>query len=170
MNTIVILTGPYGSNFKKFIKLLTKSNEVCKLNDLDGENTLWSDPTKIRTFDWSKYRYYVTSISCPTPDDEIPKYFKFINEFQKLDFRIVVAITSGKKDVLERRQKKAFFRPTTDEFRAEIVKLADYGPIYINEELLDLYEDDYTQFLQNYFKIPLIFVKPPEPIVPTIIH
>ncbi len=167
MNTIVILTGPYGADIKFFNKLLTQHADVCDLSKQSPQiEEMWGSPNTIPQFDWTQSRYYVTAVTCPTPSDDIPKYFKFINELQKLDFRVVVAIVGQHQSSLTKKQKKQFGRKSTDEFIAEINNLAAFGPIYVSEVLATAYKDDYLRFLQNYLKIPLL-LEPTDPEVTT---
>ena len=163
MKTLVLLTGPLGTNFKKINSILTEDSKVCDLSSNSEYNALWDNPTaNIKKFNWEQSNYYVAAISCPTINDQLPAYFKFLNEFQKMDFRIVVAIV-GTADVKRttKYQKKMLGRDANLEFYASIEKLNNFCPIYISGDLLSMYKDEYCKFLQNYLKVPLVLATVP---------
>ena len=157
MKTIVIVTGPLGSDLEFFNTELTTSREVCNLTKFTEITDLWDNPAKfVPLFDWNQSKYYITSVGCPNAIGDIPKYFKFINEFQKMDFRVAIAIVGDYKVLRKALKRKKLEQDSLSQFQAEISKLTPVGPLFVSRELAEVYGKDYLQFLQNYLKIPVL--------------
>ena len=73
--TLLIITGPQGSGNHLFSKIFSYHKDVFGWNALyknkwvghDKEvfQPYWLQPKKLKDFDWTQSKYFVTSISCP---------------------------------------------------------------------------------------------------------
>ena len=164
--TLLIITGPQGSGNHLFSKIFSYHKDVYGWNALyknkwvghDKEvfQPYWLQPKKLKDFDWTQSKYFVTSISCPfilIKDFTIPKYKKFINEAKKYA-NVKVAVIGRDRNILKHQQLRVRRgKYTTPTFLKNIKYIKD--PFYLSQELFFLYGTDYLKSISKQLDFPI---------------
>lgn len=170
--TMLVVTGPQGSGNHLFSKVLALHPDVMGWKDLlkhywighDNEPfaRLWHSPSMIGNQVWDK-KHYVTSISCPYIYDGkrcIPDYHWVIDEFEKVGFRVKVAVIGRDQNILHNQQERVRGESTLHHFTEQMESLARYHPTFMSTELLYLYRNHYLQALSKELGFPIDYNNP----------
>ena len=163
--TLLIVTGPQGSGNHLFSKILSKHKDVYgwKMNMYwEGHheepfNYYWNFPLELKNFAWKKYKYIFTSISCPYFKNgvmQVPNYHNFITNAMQFA-NIKIAIIGRDQNILKYQQSRVRGQKTTDIFKDNLDYLMRYNPIFISQELYQLYGNDYLQSISSYLEFPI---------------
>jgi hypothetical protein len=170
---LLVLTGPQGSGnhmWSKIFALYPKAfgwgallDEYWIGHDQEPFAEYWTDPTKLKDFDWSGYDYFVTSISVPymlNGEPTIPKFKEFIHAIEELDIKIEFAILGRDQTIVKMQETRVRGEPTADLAVNEFYKLSGRMPHFLSYELLHLYGRLYLQQLNTILKFPVAHVDP----------
>ena len=168
MKKILILTGPQGSGNHMWSKIFALYPRVFGWQALLDEYWIghdqepfaeyWTDPAKLKDFDWSQSEYYVTSVSCPymnNGEPTIPKYQEFISELKRLGHEVELVIIGRDQNVVRMQEERVRGSATVDQAIAEFKHLTGQMPNFLSYELLHLYRQDYLLQLNNILKFPV---------------
>ena len=163
---LLIITGPQGSGNHLFSKILSVHPDVYgwqmksywEGHHEEPFSNYWSDPNLLNQFDWTRYKYYFTSISCPFFKDKtphVPNYKKFITEAEKYA-DVKVAIIGRDPTILKYQQERVRGSSTLQFFNKELEYLLTLNPIFISQELYQLYGNCYLQGLSKQLEFPIL--------------
>jgi hypothetical protein len=167
----LIITGPQGSGNHLFSKIFALDEQVYGWQDLLDEYWIyhfyepfaehWNNPELLKTFDWSKRDYYVSSISCPYAKKgnpiipAIPDYKKFIEQLENLDIEVKVAVIGRDRNILESQQTRVRNRFSLPDFEKELEYLDSKTSMYLSTELLYLYKNKYIKNIGQLLNFPV---------------
>lgn len=170
MKKMLILTGPQGSGNHLFSKLFSEHPDVygweaLKTKYWEGHDQepfaeCWQSPAKLFDFDWSQKEYYVTSISCPYRyhgEDAWPNYKGFLQILRHLEIVPKIGIIGRDQNILKFQEERLRGRQTYDDFLLEVPNLVKQGGVFLSQELLYLYKDDYVRQLEHTLNFPIKF-------------
>lgn len=168
MATMLILTGPQGSGNHLFSKVFAQHPDVYGWHDLNKTYWIghdqepfakyWYNPELLKSFDWSQSEYYVTSISCPYvhySETVEPDYKTFIKELQNLGIRVKIAVIGRDQTILEYQQTRVRGQVSLPKFMNNLESLMHFSPVFISQELLYLYKDEYVNSLSQQLDFPI---------------
>jgi hypothetical protein len=168
MKQFLIVTGPQGSGNHLFSKIFALHNDVYGWNELLDTYWIahmdepfaehWINPELLKSFDWSQSDYYVTSISCPYHNVDIPtipNYKVFIENLQELGMQVKVAIIGRDQNILKSQQQRVRNRVSLNDFMNQLDYLNTFDPIYLSQELLYLYKEHYISNIAKLLDFPL---------------
>ena len=167
---MLILTGPQGSGNHLFSKLFAEHPDVygweaLKTKYWEGHDQepfaeCWQSPIKLFDFDWSQKEYYVTSISYPYRYYGVnawPNYKEFLQILRHLEINPKIGIIGRDQNILKFQEERLRGQQTYNEFLREVPKLVEQGGIFLSQELLYLYKEDYARQLENTLNFPIKF-------------
>jgi hypothetical protein len=161
---LLMLTGPQGSGNHLFSKILSKHPLVSgwrmqsywEGHHEEPFNDYWENPSKLENYVWDK-PYYFTSISCPYVKNkqmQIPKYKEFIETASKyVDVQTV--IIGRDKNILNTQQARVRKQATVDIALTNFEYLYKLNPIFISQELYQLYGNSYLQCISKQLDFPI---------------
>lgn len=168
MKTMLIITGPQGSGNHLFSKIFALHPDVYGWDELldtywiahkdEPFADYWNDPELLKSFDWSNSDYYVTSISCPYHNVDvptIPNYQQFIDTLQELGIQVKIAIIGRDQTILESQQQRIRNRVSLPDFLAQLDYLNSCNPVYLSQELLYLYKQHYIKNIAGLLDFPV---------------
>lgn len=168
MKTMLIVTGPQGSGNHLFSKIFALDDKVYGWNQLLDTYWIahkdepfaehWNNPELLKSFDWDQSDYYVTSISCPYHDVDIPtipNYQEFIATLQELNIEVKVAIIGRDQNILKSQQQRVRNRVSLNDFLIQLDYLSTLDPIYLSQELLYLYKEHYVTNISKLLDFPM---------------
>lgn len=161
---MLIITGPQGSGNHLFSKIFSKHPDVYgwKMKSFwEGHHQepfsdYWMNPKLLETFVWN-HKFYFTSISCPffkNKKSQVPNYKEFISEAQQY-CNVQVAIIGRDKNILELQQNRVRKTHTTTYAISEFKSLQEHNPVFISQELYQLYGNMYLQSLSKLLNFPI---------------
>lgn len=117
----------------------------------------WQNPKELNQFDWTTHKYYFTSISCPyfkNKMPQVPLYNNFITEAKKYaDVKIV--IIGRDPTILKYQQTRVRGSCTLHVFKDNIKILLQHNPIFVSQELYQLYGNLYLEVLSKQLDFPI---------------
>lgn len=120
-------------------------------------NNYWQYPEALDQFDWTSHKYYFTSISCPYFKNKmphVPNYHKFITESSKYaDVKIV--IIGRDPTILKYQQERVRGASTLKFFQQSLEYLLNYDPVFVSQELYQLYGNYYLQGISKQLEFPI---------------
>lgn len=168
MKTMLIVTGPQGSGNHLFSKIFALHKDVYGWDELLSTYWIahkdepfaehWNNPELLKTFDWNQSDNYVTSISCPYHNVDvptIPNYQQFIDTLQDLNIQVKVAIIGRDQNILKSQQQRVRNRHSLPDFLTQLDYLNTFNPIYLSQELLYLYKEHYVANIAKLLDFPL---------------
>jgi len=168
MKTMLIVTGPQGSGNHLFSKIFALNNKVYGWNQLLDTFWIahkdepfaehWNNPELLKSFDWMQSDYYVTSISCPYHNIDIPtipNYQQFIATLQELNIKVKLAIIGRDQNILKSQQQRVRNRVSLNDFIEQLDYLNTLDPIYLSQELLYLYKEHYVNNIAKLLDFPM---------------
>jgi len=173
MKKLLVLTGPQGSGnhmWSKIFALYPRAfgwrallDEYWIGHDQEPFAEYWTDPTKLKDFDWSGYDYFVTSISVPYMNNgeaTIPKFKEFIRAVEELGITIEFAIIGRDQNIVRMQETRVRGGPTVDTAIKELKNLSGRMPHFLSYELLHLYRGDYLIQLNSILNFPVAYDDP----------
>ena len=173
MKKLLVLTGPQGSGnhmWSKIFALYPKAlgwrallDEYWIGHDQEPFAEYWTDPIKLKDFDWSGYDYFVTSISVPYMNNgeaTIPKFKEFIRAIEELGITIEFAIIGRDQNIVRMQETRVRGGPTVDTAIKELKNLSGRMPHFLSYELLHLYRGDYLIQLNSILNFPVAYDDP----------
>ena len=162
---LLIITGPQGSGNHLFSKILSKHPEVYgwqmksywEGHHEEPFSNYWRYPELLDQFQWQKHKFIFTSISCPYIKDKvphIPNYKKFITEAKKFA-DVKVAIIGRDANILKHQQERVRGKSTIKYFMEGLETLLEYNPVFVSQELYQLYGNYYLQGLSKQLDFPI---------------
>ena len=162
---LLIITGPHGSGNHLFSKILSvhpdvygwKMKSYWEGHHEEPFSNYWRHPTLLDQFPWQNHQYIFTSISCPYIKDnnpQIPNYKKFIEEAKKYA-EVKIAIIGRDPTILKYQQERVRGTSTVEYFIQHIDVLLEYNPIFISQELYQLYGNHYLQGISKQLDFPI---------------
>ena len=168
MKQFLIVTGPQGSGNHLFSKIFALHSDVYGWDKLLDQYWIahkdepfadhWTNPELLKTFDWDQSDYYVTSISCPYHNIDvptIPNYQQFIATLQELNIKVKVAIIGRDQNILKSQQQRIRNRVSLPDFLEKLDYLNTFDPIYLSQELLYLYKEHYVNNIARLLDFPV---------------
>ena len=168
MKTMLIITGPQGSGNHLFSKIFALHPEVYGWDRLLETYWIahkdepfaehWNKPELLKSFDWSQSDYYVTSISCPYQNVDvptIPNYQQFIDTLRELNILVKVAVIGRDQTILTSQQQRIRNRVSLPDFLAQLDYLNRFDPVYLSQELLYLYKEHYVKNIAGLLNFPV---------------
>ena len=168
MKQFLIVTGPQGSGNHLFSKVFALHKDVYGWDRLLDTYWIahkdepwaehWTNPELLKTFDWSQSDYYVTSISCPYQNVDvpaIPNYQVFIETLQSLGIAVKVAVIGRDQTILKSQQQRIRNRVSLPDFLEELDYLNTFDPVYLSQELLYLYKGHYVKNIARLLDFPV---------------
>jgi len=168
MKQFLIVTGPQGSGNHLFSKIFALHNDVYGWDKLLDTYWIahkdepfadhWNNPELLKSFDWTQSDYYVTSISCPYHDVDvpvIPDYQQFIDTLQELNIQVKVAVIGRDQNILKSQQQRVRNRVSLNEFLERLNYLDTLDPVYLSQELLYLYKENYVANIARLLDFPV---------------
>lgn len=168
MKMMLIITGPQGSGNHLFSKIFALHNNVYSWNQLLDTYWIahkdepfaehWTNPELLKSFDWTQSDYYVTSISCPYHNVDIPtipNYQQFIATLQELNIEVKLAIIGRDQNILKSQQHRVRNRVSLNDFIEQLDYLNTFDPIYVSQELLYLYKEHYIANIAKLLNFPM---------------
>lgn len=163
---LLIITGPQGSGNHLFSKILSVHPDVYgwqmksywEGHHEEPFNTYWENPSLLKDFPWNKANYFFTSISCPyfkKQSPQIPKYKDFI-DISSVYADVKVAIIGRDVNILEYQQERVRGQITLDSFKNELEYLLLLNPMFISQELYQLYGNSYLQSISKQLDFPIL--------------
>ena len=168
MKTMLIITGPQGSGNHLFSKIFALHPDVYGWDELldtywiahkdepFAEN--WNRPELLKSFDWSQSDYYVTSISCPYHNVDVPtvpNYQEFIDTLGELNIAVKIAVIGRDQTILKSQQQRIRNRVSLPNFLAQLDYLNRFNPVYLSQELLYLYKEHYIKNIAGLLDFPV---------------
>jgi hypothetical protein len=170
MKKLLIFTGPQGSGNHLWSKIFALHPAVAGwsalLNtywiphDQEPFAECWRNPKLLKTRDWSKKDYYVTSISCPYIDDTrwaVPNIVSFVAQAIGCGLQVKIAIIGRDQTILGFQETRIRGRSTFEIARNEYQKLESWNPVYLSYELLHLYQGAYLQQISKTLEFPIAY-------------
>ena len=168
MKTMLIITGPQGSGNHLFSKIFALHKDVHGWDQLLDTYWIahkdepfaehWNHPELLKSFDWSQSDYYVTSISCPYHNVDVPtvpNYQQFIDTLGELNIRVKIAVIGRDQTILTSQQQRIRNRVSLPNFLAQLDYLNRFNPIYLSQELLYLYKEHYVANIAGLLDFPV---------------
>lgn len=168
MKQFLIVTGPQGSGNHLFSKIFALNDKVYGWNQLLDTYWIahkdepfaehWTNPELLKSFDWKQSDYYVTSISCPYHNVDVPtmpNYQQFIRTLEELGIGVKVAIIGRDQNILRSQQQRIRKRVSLNEFLEQLDYLNTFNPIYLSQELLYLYKGHYIKNIAKLLDFPM---------------
>jgi hypothetical protein len=168
MKTMLIITGPQGSGNHLFSKIFALHPDVYGWNELLDTYWIahkdepfadhWNRPELLESFDWSQSNHYVTSISCPYQNVDIPtipNYLVFIDTLRELNIDVKVAIIGRDQTILKSQQQRIRNRVSLPDFIEHLDYLNSFDPVYLSQELLYLYKEHYVANIARLLDFPV---------------
>lgn len=168
MKTMLIITGPQGSGNHLFSKIFALDHQIYGWNQLldtywiahkdEPFAEYWNNPKLLKSFDWDQSDYYVTSISCPYHNIDvpaIPNYRVFVNTLRELNIEVKVAIIGRDQTILKSQQQRVRNRVSLNDFLNELDYLNTLNPVYLSQELLYLYKENYISNIARLLDFPI---------------
>ena len=168
MKTMLIITGPQGSGNHLFSKIFALHNKVYGWDQLLDTYWIahkdepfaehWNNPELLKSFVWTQSDYYVTSISCPYHNVDIPtipNYQQFIATLQELNIKVKLAIIGRDQNILKSQQHRVRNRVSLNDFIEQLDYLNTFDPIYVSQELLYLYKEHYVANIAKLLNFPM---------------
>jgi hypothetical protein len=168
MKKLLIFTGPQGSGNHLWSKIFALHPEVDSWSalldnywiphDQEPFADCWRDPALLKTRDWSKKDYYVTSISCPYIDDTrwaIPNIVSFATQATGCGLQVKIAIIGRDQNIIGHQETRVRGQPTFEVARENYEKLESWNPVYLSYELLHLYKDAYLRQISKTLEFPI---------------
>ena len=168
MKTMLIVTGPQGSGNHLFSKIFALHPDVYGWNQLLDTYWIahrdepfaehWNTPELLKSFDWSQSDYYVTGISCPYHNVDvptIPNYQQFIDTLGELNITVKVAVIGRDQTILTSQQQRIRNRVSLPNFLAQLDYLNRFNPVYLSQELLYLYKEHYIKNIAGLLDFPV---------------
>ena len=168
MKQFLIVTGPQGSGNHLFSKIFALNNKVYGWNQLLDTYWIahkdepfaehWTNPELLKSFDWQQSDYYVTSISCPYHNVDVPtkpNYQQFIATLKELGIKVKVAIIGRDQNILKSQQQRIRNRVSLNDFLEQLDYLNTFNPIYLSQELLYLYKEHYVNNIAKLLDFPM---------------
>jgi hypothetical protein len=168
MKTMLIVTGPQGSGNHLFSKIFALHNDVYGWDKLLDTYWIahkdepfaehWNNPELLKTFDWSQSNYYVTSISCPYHDVDVPtvpNYQQFIDILRELNIQVKIAVIGRDQTILKSQQQRIRNRVSLPDFLNQLDYLNSFDPVYLSQELLYLYKQHYVSNIAGLLNFPV---------------
>ena len=168
MKTMLIITGPQGSGNHLFSKIFALHKDVYGWNELLDTYWIahkdepfanhWNRPELLKSFDWSQSNYYVTSISCPYQNVDvpaIPNYSVFIDTLRDLNIDVKVAVIGRDQNILRSQQQRIRNRVSLPDFLEHLDYLNSFNPVYLSQELLYLYKEHYVANIAKLLDFPV---------------
>lgn len=162
---LLIITGPQGSGNHLFSKILSHHPKVFgwKMKTYwEGHhdepfNGAWSDPSELHQFGWDQHEYIFTSVSCPYIKNKTPykpRYKTFIETAsQYADIKI--GIIGRDQNILRYQQTRVRGQSTVDHFQSSLPYLMQFNPLFLSQELYQLYGNDYLQSVSKLLDFPI---------------
>jgi hypothetical protein len=122
-------------------------------------NEYWQDPISLQHFNWSQSEYYFTSVSSPYFKNKIPhypKYEEFITEAKKYA-DVKVAIIGRDKNILNYQETRVRGMSTYESALASFEYLYTLDPVFISQELYQLYGNNYLRSISKQLDFPIIY-------------
>lgn len=170
MKKLLIFTGPQGSGNHMWSKIFALHPEVAGWSSLldtywiphDQEPfaACWRDPALLKTRDWSKHDFYVTSISCPYIDDTrvaIPDITGFAAQAMGCGLQVKIAVIGRDQTVLKYQETRVRGRSTFEIAQEHYKKLESWDPVYLSYELLLLYRASYLRQISKTLEFPIAY-------------
>ncbi len=168
MKQFLIVTGPQGSGNHLFSKIFALHPDVYGWDQLLDTYWIahrdepfadhWNDPELLKTFNWNQSDYYVSSISCPYQNVDvptIPNYQAFISTLQSLGVQVKVAVIGRDQTILKSQQQRIRNRVSLTDFLEQLDYLNSFDPIYLSQELLYLYKEHYVKNIAGLLNFPV---------------
>jgi len=168
MKTMLIITGPQGSGNHLFSKIFALHSAVYGWDELLDTYWIahkdepfaehWNRPELLKTFDWNQSDYYVSSISCPYHNVDVPtvpNYQQFIDTLRELGVQVKVAIIGRDQTILKSQQQRIRNRVSLPDFLAQLDYLNSFNPVYLSQELLYLYKQHYIKNIAGLLDFPV---------------
>jgi len=168
MKTMLITTGPQGSGNHLFSKIFALHKDVFGWDKLLDTYWIahkdepfaehWINPELLKTFDWRQSDYYVTSISCPYHNVDVPTkpdYRQFIATLNELGIEVKVAVIGRDQNILKSQQQRIRNRVSLNDFLEQLDYLNTFNPIYLSQELLYLYKEHYVNNIAKLLDFPM---------------
>jgi len=168
MKTMLIITGPQGSGNHLFSKIFALHPDVHGWDELLDTYWIahkdepfaehWTNPELLKSFDWSQSDYYVTSISCPYQNVDvptIPNYKVFIDTLRELNITVKVAVIGRDQTILKSQQQRIRNRVSLPDFLEQLDYLNSFNPVYLSQELLYLYKQHYIKNIAGLLDFPV---------------
>lgn len=168
MKTMLIITGPQGSGNHLFSKIFALHPDVYGWDQLLDTYWIahkdepfadhWNTPKLLKSFDWSQSDYYVTSISCPYHNVDvptIPNYQQFIDTLGELNIRVKIAVIGRDQTILTSQQQRIRNRVSLPDFLEQLDYLNSFDPVYLSQELLYLYKEHYVANIAGLLDFPV---------------
>jgi hypothetical protein len=168
MKQFLIVTGPQGSGNHLFSKIFALHPNVYGWNELldtywiahkdEPFAEYWTNPELLKSFDWSQSDYYVTSISCPYQNVDVPtvpNYQVFIETLQSLGIAVKVAVIGRDQTILKSQQQRIRNRVSLPDFLEHLDYLNSFDPVYLSQELLYLYKQHYVKNIARLLDFPV---------------
>jgi hypothetical protein len=168
MKTMLIITGPQGSGNHLFSKIFALHPDVHGWDQLldtywiahkdEPFANYWTNPELLNSFDWNQSDYYVTSISCPYHNMDvptIPNYQAFISTLQSLGVQVKVAVIGRDQTILKSQQQRIRNRVSLPDFLEQLDYLNSFNPVYLSQELLYLYKQHYVKNIAGLLNFPV---------------
>lgn len=164
----LIITGPQGSGNHLFSKIFALHKDVHGWNELLDTYWIahkdepfaehWNNPELLKSFNWAQSDYYVTSISCPYHNVDvptIPNYKAFIDTLRELNITVKVAVIGRDQTILKSQQQRVRNRVSLPDFLEHLNYLNSQNPIYLSQELLYLYKEHYIANIAQLLNFPV---------------
>ena len=168
MKTMLIITGPQGSGNHLFSKIFALHPDVYGWDELLDTYWIahkdepfanhWNRPELLKDFDWTQSDYYVTSISCPYHNVDvptIPNYQQFIDTLQELGIQVRLAVIGRDQTILKSQQQRIRNRVSLPDFLDNLDYLNQFDPVYLSQELLYLYKEHYVANIAKLLDFPV---------------
>jgi len=168
MKTMLIITGPQGSGNHLFSKIFALHPDVHGWDELldtywiahreEPFAEYWNRPELLKSFDWSCSDYYVSSISCPYQNVDVPtvpNYEQFIDALRELDIQVKVAVIGRDQTILKSQQQRIRNRVSLPDFLEQLDYLNSFDPVYLSQELLYLYKQHYVANIAKLLDFPV---------------
>jgi len=163
---LLIITGPQGSGNHLFSKVFSEHPDVYgwrmksywEGHHEEPFNNYWQYPEMLDQFQWEQHKYIFTSVSCPYMKNgmpHIPRYKKFIEHAsQYADVKI--AIIGRDPTILQYQQQRVRGTSTVGFFQQSLDYLMEHDPIFISQELYQLYGNYYLQGISKQLGFPIL--------------
>ena len=168
MKTMLIVTGPQGSGNHLFSKIFALHKDVYGWNQLLDTYWIahkdepfaehWTNPELLKSFDWTQSNNYVTSISCPYHNVDVPtvpNYKLFIDTLKELNIKVKVAVIGRDQNILKSQQQRVRNRVSLNDFLTQLDYLNTLDPVYLSQELLYLYKEHYVNNIAKLLDFPV---------------
>jgi hypothetical protein len=170
MTTLLVLTGPQGSGNHLFSKIFAEHPAVNGWKDLtktywighDQEPfvKLWQNPALVKEYNWDSHEYHVTSISCPYMNNgqaAYPNYSGFLSAVADCRITIELAVIGRDQNILAYQEQRLRDRITYTEFLEQLPNLMQYNPVFLSQELVYLYKEQYLRQISKQLDFPIQF-------------